>query len=216
MTLRLVRPNHLASIWLGNRTRVAAHFDVPDNLACVVAGHRKFTLFPPDQLENLYIGPVDFTPAGQSISLVDFSDPDLDRFPKFEAAMRNAYLADMQPGDALFIPSMWWHHVESFDNLNVLINYWWRQSPSFMGTPADVLTHAFLSLRDLPPEQRSAWKGIFEHYIFDADETTAEHIPADKRGVLSPLDDMTARKIASRAAAQVESLIDLRQEETEL
>jgi hypothetical protein len=50
--------NPLVSIWLGNKTRIAAHFDFPDNIACVVAGKRRFTLFPPDQMENLYVGPI--------------------------------------------------------------------------------------------------------------------------------------------------------------
>ena len=42
----------LISLWLGNRTRTAAHWDLPQNLACVVAGRRRFTLFPTDQLEE--------------------------------------------------------------------------------------------------------------------------------------------------------------------
>ncbi len=185
----------LASIWLGNRSRIAAHFDVPDNLACVVVGRRNFTLFPPDQIENLYVGPLEFNPAGLAISLVDFDEPDFRRFPKFRTALEHAQVAEMQPGDALLLPSMWWHHVESLDSFNVLINYWWRQSPAFMHTPADVLTHAILAIRDLPPAQREAWREIFRYYIFDADEATVEHIPEHCRGMLAPLDEMAARRI---------------------
>jgi hypothetical protein len=116
----------LASIWIGNRTRIAAHYDLPDNLAVVAAGHRRFTLFPPEQLANLYIGPIDFTPAGQAISLVDFHAPDPERFPRFGEALRHAQVAELGPGDALFIPAMWWHHVEALDGFNILVNYWWR------------------------------------------------------------------------------------------
>lgn len=187
--------NPLASIWMGNRSRIAAHFDVPDNLACCAVGHRRFTLFPPEQLANLYIGPLDFTPAGQAISMVDFESPDFDRFPCFRAALDCAQVADLEPGDAIFVPSMWWHHVESLDSFNVLINYWWRQSPSYMCTPANVLTHAILAMRDLPIEQRNAWRELLRHYVFDADEETAAHIPEHRRGSLSPLDDMTARRL---------------------
>jgi hypothetical protein len=191
--LELTAVAPLASIWLGNRTRIAAHYDVPDNLACVAAGRRRFTLFPPDQLTNLYVGPLDFTPAGQAISMVDFAQPDFERYPKFKVALRHAQVADMNPGDAIFIPSMWWHHVEGLDAFNVLINYWWRRSPGHMGTPDSVLLHALLSLRDLPAEQREAWRGIFDHYVFEPDEDTVRHIPERSRGVLAPLGDAAAR-----------------------
>ena len=186
--------NPLASIWIGNRSRIAAHYDVPDNIACVAAGRRRFTLFSPDQLENLYPGPLDFTPAGQQISLVDFHHPDFERFPGFRQAQENALVIDMVPGDALFIPSMWWHHVESLDNLNILVNYWWRKSPDYMGPPIDVLHHALLSLRHLPPEQKKAWQGIFDQYIF-SETSSVEHIPVQARGSLGELDEVGARKL---------------------
>jgi len=188
----------LASIWIGNRTRIAAHYDLPDNLACVAAGRRRFTLFPPEQGENLYVGPLDFTPAGQPISLVDFDKPDVARFPKFAEAMRHAQVAELAPGDALFIPSMWWHHIEAQGRFNVLVNYWWRQSPDSMDTPINALMHALMSVRDLPPAQRRAWQELFRRYVFEADDETAAHIPPAARGVLAPLDDAAIRALRAQ------------------
>ncbi len=189
-------------IWIGNRTTVAAHYDAMDNVACVCAGRRRFTLFPPDQLENLYIGPIDFTPGGQQVSLVDLDAPDLERFPRYSEAMKHAQTVVLEPGDAIFIPSMWWHHVESLDDLNILVNYWWRKSPAYMGPPVDVLLHALLSLRDLPPEQKAAWAGIFEHYIFGQD-APLEHIPEASRGVLGPMDETGARQLRATLLARL-------------
>lgn len=187
----------LASLWLGNRTRVSTHFDLPDNIACVVAGRRRFTLFPPEQVANLYIGPLDLTPAGQAISLVDLAQPDLVRFPRYAEAQRHAQVAVLEPGDAVFIPSTWWHGVEGLEPVNALVNFWWRQSPAFMDTPLNTLMLALLSLRDLPPAQREAWRALFDHYVFDAHEDTAAHIPPAARGVLGPINETTARQLRS-------------------
>ncbi len=193
----------LASIWIGNQVRIPAHYDLPDNLACVTAGRRRFTLFPPSQLENLYVGPLDFTPAGQPISLVDLHQPDLERFPRFGEAMRHAQFAELEPGDAIFIPSMWWHHVEALECFNVLVNYWWRQSPAYMDTPANALMLSLLSIRDLPPEQRRAWQEIFRHYVFEADEKTASHIPESARRSLGPMDDNAARMLRAQLLKKI-------------
>ncbi|NHK28919.1 cupin-like domain-containing protein [Parvularcula flava] len=185
----------LASIWIGTRTRIAAHNDLPRNLACVAAGRRRFTLFPPDQLANLYIGPIENTPAGRPISLVDFARPDLERFPRFAEAMQHAQVAEMEAGDALFIPSMWWHHVEALEAFNVLVNYWWRTVPDYLGTPQDVLNHAMLTIRDMPPEEKKIWKHFFDHYVFENDDETVAHIPDHARGILDPMTDQSARRL---------------------
>jgi len=188
----------LASIWIGNRTRISAHYDLPDNLACIGAGHRRFTLFPPGQQHNLYVGPIDLTPAGQPISLVDFRNPDFARFPRFAEALEHAQVAEMEPGDAIFVPSMWWHHVEALDGFNVLVNYWWRQSPDWMDTPNNALMHALMTVRDLPPAQRAAWAELFRHYVFEADADTAAHIPPAARGLLAPFDDNASRMVRAQ------------------
>lgn len=118
----------VASLWIGNRTRIAAHQDLPHNLACVVAGRRRFTLFPPEQMANLYVGPKELTPAGQPISLVDFAQPDLQKFPRFTTALAAARVAELSAGDALLIPSLWWHYIEGLDAVNALVNYWWQRT----------------------------------------------------------------------------------------
>ena len=91
----------MTSVWIGNRSRVAAHYDFPTNIACAVAGRRRFTLFPPNQLNNLYVGPIDVTPAGQPISMVDFSNPDYQKFPRFKDALKTAQTIELEPGDAI-------------------------------------------------------------------------------------------------------------------
>jgi len=193
----------LYSIWIGNRTRIAAHQDLPDNLACVAVGRRRFTLFPPGQLSNLYIGPLDFTPAGQAISLVDFAAPDLQKFPRFAAAVRHAQVAELDAGDALFIPSLWWHHIEALTPLNVLLNYWWRQAPEYMDTPMNALMLAILAVRDLPPRERLEWQEIFRHYVFEPSDAAAAHVPPAARGVLAPLDADRARELRARLLKRI-------------
>ena len=187
----------LVSLWLGNRVRVAAHFDVPDNIACVVAGQRRFTLFPPEQVTNLYIGPLDFTPAGQPISLVDVARPDLQRYPRYAQALEEAITVTLAPGDALFIPSLWWHAVESLAPVNGLVNFWWRSTPAYMDTPQNTLMLALLTLRDLPAAQRQGWQALFQHYVFDADAQTAAHIAPAARGVLAPITENVTRQLRS-------------------
>ena len=185
----------LASIWIGTPTRIAAHNDFPDNLACCAVGHRRFTLFPPDQFANLYLGPVEHTPAGRTVSMVDLKAPDFDTFPKFRTALSHALVAELAPGDALFIPSLWWHHVEALDPFNVLVNYWWRDSARYLGQPQDALNHAMLAVRDLPDHQKAYWRALFNHYVFDNGDDVTSHIPTDARGVLAPLTPDTAGKL---------------------
>ena len=185
----------IASLWIGNRSRVAPHYDFPTNIACSVAGKRRFTFFSPEHLDNLYVGPIDFSPAGQPISLVDLLNPDYEKFPKYRNAESDAIVADLDVGDAVLIPSMWWHHVEARNDLNVLVNYWWRTTPNFMGSPLNVLQHAIMGLRDLPDEQRGIWKSLFDYYVFNQKEENISHIPENARGALNPMDENIADKI---------------------
>lgn len=187
----------LTSLWIGNRSRTAAHWDLPQNLACVVMGQRRFTLFPPEQIGNLYVGPIDFTLAGQPISLVDVVKPDFDRHPRFREALAAAEMAELKPGDALYLPSLWWHHVESLDDVGAMINLWWRDGPEHLTTPLTTLFHALLTLRDLPADERMRWRAFFDHYIFQTGHDPVAHLPAAARGVLAPSTPSIRQRIKS-------------------
>ena len=188
----------LVSIWIGNRTTASAHYDMSNNIACCVAGRRRFTLFPPDQVENLYPGPLELTPGGQVVSMVDFRDPDFERHPRFREALAAAQAADLEPGDVLVYPAMWWHHVEALDPFNILINYWWNGTPSFMDTPMNTLLHALLSLRDRPAFEKQAWKSLFDYYVFGPPDRPAAHLPEAARGALGPMDELKARRLRAQ------------------
>jgi len=185
----------LVSIWMGNQTRIAAHFDNPRNIACVAAGRRRFTLFPPDQLANLYVGPLDFTPAGQAISLVDFHRPDFDRYPLFEEALENSLVVELEAGDALYLPSLWWHHVEALSSFNILVNYWWRDDPAAIGTPMEALIHAMLNIGNLPEEEKRGWEKMFGYYVFQKNMDAFAHIPDARMGLLGDLDATSSRQL---------------------
>jgi hypothetical protein len=172
-------------IWMGNATQVATHFDLSDNFAIVGLGKRRFTLFPPSATKDLYVGPLDVTPAGQPVSMVDPVNPDLERYPDFARAQPLALTADLGPGDGIYIPTLWWHHVNASEPINILLNFWHNDAAHGGGFLA--LVHALLSIRDLPLKQKEAWRDWFDHFIFNPDaSTTADHLPLDAQGINGP------------------------------
>ncbi|HYG07502.1 MAG TPA: cupin-like domain-containing protein [Stenotrophomonas sp.] len=186
-----VRP----SIWIGNRVVATCHHDVPNNLACCVVGQRRFTLFAPEQIANLYPGPLDLSPGGQAVSTVDFEQPDLTRHPRFAEAWESRRSTVLEPGDALFIPSMWWHHVQGLAPFNVLVNYWWGSMPAWIPAPMPALYHAMWSLRDRPESEKRAWRALFDYYVFGDAAQAGEHLPPQARQALAPIDETLARQL---------------------
>ncbi len=193
----------LVSIWIGNRTIASTHYDMSNNLACCLVGRRRFTLFPPEQVANLYPGPLEPTPGGQVVSMVDLRAPDLDRYPRFVEALAHAEVAELEPGDVLLYPALWWHNVEALDAFNVMINYWWNAVPRFMDTPMNTLLHGLLSLRDRPDHEKQAWRAMFDHYVFGPADQAAAHLPEQARGELAPLDAMSARRLRAKILQRI-------------
>jgi hypothetical protein len=185
----------ISKIWLGTESVAAAHYDQPKNIACCVLGKRRFTLFPPDQINNLYPGPLSPTPGGQVVTLADLSKPDYDRFPRLKEALENAYVADLEPGDCLYYPSMWWHEVEAFDRFNAMVNYWWMEAEPYLSSPMDALMHAMMSVRDRPAKEKAAWKELFNYYIFNDAQEVRAHLPPESHGALAPMNENQTRRL---------------------
>ena len=112
-------------------------------------------------------------------------------------------VADLSPGDAIFMPPLWWHGVTAIGPLNLLANYWWSAQEGI--SPFPELVHAILAIRDLPKAEREAVRGWFDQYVFGDDAgQAAAHIPARARGVLgarSPDRDERARAYLLRQIA---------------
>jgi hypothetical protein len=174
-------------IWLGHASNVSAHFDAFDNVACVVAGSRRFTLFPPEAIRGLYVGPLDNTMAGQPVSLAASEPMDDDRYPLYREIRERALCAELMPGDAIYIPKLWWHQIEATASFNALVNYWWDAFASGSDAPYTGLLLSMIAIAERPAPERQAWKAFFDHYVFRSNGHPLQHLAAEQHGMLGPL-----------------------------
>ena len=172
-------------LWIGNASTIACHYDRFDNLACVIAGERRFTLYPPDAIGDLYVGPIDYTMAGQPVSLAATADPQDPRYPRFAAARARALTLTLRPGDVLYLPKLWWHQVEATAPFNLLMNYWWDDFASGPDSPYTALLLAMTTLAERPPAERAAWRAFFDHYAFRPNGHPLAHLPPERHGILA-------------------------------
>lgn len=186
-TLAPIKPGAGPRIWIGHESNVASHYDTLDNIACVVAGARRFTLYAPTLIQDLYVGPIDHTMAGQPVSLAASSAPGDPRYPRFEPIRDQALVAELEAGDAIYIPKLWWHQVEATSRFNVLMNYWWDAFSIGPDAPSAGLLLSMLAIAERPLPERLAWKAFFDHYVFRRERHPLEHLPPEQHGILGPL-----------------------------
>ena len=194
-------------IWINNRTMIATHFDNNHNIACVVGGSRRFTVFPPEQVSNLYIGPLLKTPGGTPISTVDLREPDYTKFPRFRQALESAQEAVLEPGDAIYIPILWWHGVESLEPLNILVNYWWNDTLPANHKPILALIHSAALMSGLPAEQREVWRTFFDYFAFQKEDDPGAHLPSDLRDAVGNLSSADRDQVLAFVAERLKALV---------
>jgi lysine-specific demethylase 8 len=116
------RPILFQNLWIGSGGNITrCHYDMQDNLLAQVVGRKRVTLFPSRDLWRMYPR----SPFGNksNFSRVDVERPDFGRFPRFRDVP--ALETQLEPGDMLYIPIHWFHHVVSVD-ASVSLNYWWQ------------------------------------------------------------------------------------------
>lgn len=182
-------------LWLGNAVTMPTHYDPLDGINCIIAGRKRFTFFPPDQLPNLYVGPLEHAPGGQPTSLVRLSSPDLERYPRFAHALAAAEVAEVEPGDAVFLPNLWWHNVESLEPLNLSMNFWWFDAIEWQAEPFAALALGLLAITPLPASRREAWRAMFDHYVFQTNGEPIPYVPREYRGMLGPMTPALAHQM---------------------
>lgn len=206
-TMPLLDSDIAPRVWISNRSLIAPHFDNNHNIACVVSGRRRFTVFPPEQVSNLYLGPLLKTPGGTPISTVDLRDPDYKRFPRFRQALESAQEAVLEPGDAIYIPILWWHGVESLEPLNILVNYWWNDTNPAHHKPILALIHSVALMSGLPADQREVWRKFFDYFAFQAEGDPAAHLPPDLPDVLGDLSSADRDQVLAFVAERLKTLV---------
>lgn len=107
-------------IWIGpSGATTHLHYDIYHNFYAQLYGWKRFVLMAPEELENVYLYP--FTHPGGQSSQVDMENPDYEKFPKFKNV--KAYDAIIGPGDVLYVPPLWLHHVIALD-VSISVSVW--------------------------------------------------------------------------------------------
>eukprot|EP00746_Dinoflagellata_sp_MGD_P062796 gnl/MRDRNA2_/MRDRNA2_26393_c0_seq1.p1 gnl/MRDRNA2_/MRDRNA2_26393_c0~~gnl/MRDRNA2_/MRDRNA2_26393_c0_seq1.p1 ORF type:complete len:480 (-),score=65.32 gnl/MRDRNA2_/MRDRNA2_26393_c0_seq1:33-1472(-) len=138
----------MAQLWIG-RGNVGSltplHFDRKENFFAQVLGTKRMLLVPPDEIFNIYPYPCEH--PFDTFSQVDFDNPDLMRFPSFRDT--RGYEIELVPGDVLYLPCWWFHHVHAAPGDNISISFW--SAPDDALKPPDAIEY----LRQQPPRARS-------------------------------------------------------------
>ncbi|XP_028404922.1 bifunctional peptidase and (3S)-lysyl hydroxylase JMJD7-like [Dendronephthya gigantea] len=134
------------NIWLSNgNTLGKLHFDPYENFLCQISGSKQVTLFEPHKNEELYEGHIQeailayderskkfskkklLDSTSMVMSPIDILRPDYKHFPKFREVP--GMKCTIREGDVLYMPSFWWHEVQSKpseEKRNLAVNFWYE------------------------------------------------------------------------------------------
>uniref|UniRef100_A0A8D0G9N7 tRNA-yW synthesizing protein 5 n=1 Tax=Sphenodon punctatus TaxID=8508 RepID=A0A8D0G9N7_SPHPU len=130
-----------------------------DNFLIQVTGKKRVALYSPRDAPYLYL-------SGTKSEVLNVDNPDLDKYPLFVKA--RCYECNLEAGDVLFIPALWFHNVIA-EEFGVGVNVFWKNLPSQCYDKTDtygnkdptaasravqILDRALKTLDELPEEYR--------------------------------------------------------------
>ena len=123
-------PQRTLRLWVSSEGSVTPlHYDTRNNFLTQMHGRKAVTLFPSSEHARMY--PLPFS-GTHLLSPVDPEAVDAARFPRFPSEL--ALRVELLPGQTLFIPPFWWHHVRSLD-FSISVNVFWRTQPRQLLVP---------------------------------------------------------------------------------
>jgi hypothetical protein len=119
----------VTQLWYGAGGQVTPmHFDENENILCQIHGSRTFTLIDPYFNDMVYIDGI----TTHVYTLVDPHTPDLKKYPLFKYTRQ--LKVKVNAGDCIYLPSFWYHKVESAQGRNVAINWWYMPASNVANT----------------------------------------------------------------------------------
>ena len=131
-----------ASLWCSSFGCVTpTHFDLCHGLLTQIAGRKRVLLVPPEHTRSMYrADPSGVNPNSSPVDLALFvfglarddgdetrfrderekkmsdAEEERARFPKTRVALGEIREVTLEPGDTLYVPPFWWHHVVTLDD----------------------------------------------------------------------------------------------------
>ncbi len=108
-------------LWLAPAGTVTPlHWDLPANFIWPLFGRRRVLLYP--RAQGLLVYPNRPHSRMPNFAAFDPEKPDARRMPL--ARLARPVRTILAPGDMLFIPPGWWHHIRSLET-SLVVNCWW-------------------------------------------------------------------------------------------
>lgn len=124
--LEVTNTGKSVNLWIGGKRSTAqAHFDAFHNAFVQILGTKTFLLYPPDQWLYMYLYSRHHPSYRQS--QLNFQEDDWNHLHKkypLSSKLGKPYLVKLNPGDMLYLPPYWFHHVEASETLSISVNVW--------------------------------------------------------------------------------------------